>query len=348
MTAPAPSFPSSRELAGLWRSLNHADSADCWICHLLLHRVEAPVLVQAPSARLPLELAALRALAACEPATAVDLERRLALGPALVRRVLGKLAEDSLVQSEGPERWRVSATGSRLAAGQGVAAQAFERAVFYFHHRPDGAVSYLHLRQPGTPLTATPPGWSFAPRQLVECVQRPAEWKSRHHFPDAITEVLTLQSDLGTLTPDLPAWQLVVLDRAEHLTLLVIVQDGSLHGYAVEPQSWKVSSTEPALVLNDRSAVTETFGDLLREPEAESWHAVWKEWCADHGIPLAEAAGIRLVRRGVVLQVTGHPLRPERLRSLVDPTQPEHWLLAGAGPCRCAARIEFAAPRGRR
>lgn len=346
MTAVAPSFPSGREIAGLWRQVNAPGTADCWIGHLLLHRIEAPVLLDTPAARLPLELATLRALAASQPAETAQLEQRLALGHALARRVLASLHKDNLILAAGGDSWRLSATGTRLVTGLSTPTEAVSRSVFYFLQHPDGKVAYVHLRRPGTPLPATPPNWNFTPQHLVECTLRSSEWKQTHHFPKAVVRILTLHSDLTQLAPDLQAWELVILDQAETLTLLIVAEPHLLRGYALEPGTWNLVSAEPALILGPDSAIAEVLGDMMREPEMETWHAAWKEWCATHGIPLAEAAAIGLVHRGAALQVTGHPIRPERLRSLAgDAAHAEPWLLAGAGPFRCAARIEFAAAR---
>jgi hypothetical protein len=263
--------------------------------------------------------------------------------------VAGKLLTEGLIEAVGADGWRLTRIGSLLAEGQGSSGTHFQRDLFCFVQHPTGALRYLRLSQSGVPLSDAPAGWSFAPQLLADCVRQPTTWKARHHFPTEIVGIVTPQEEFPSSTADVPAWQRVILDRAEQLTVALVVQREAVRGYVAEPEQWKLLSSEPVFVLSERLAVEEAFGDLLSEPDTESWHAAWKEWCASHGIPLAEAAGIRLVRRGVALQVFGHPLRPERLRALAaDPAQPEPWLLAGTGPYRCAARLEFASPRGGR
>jgi hypothetical protein len=122
-----------------------------------------------------------------------------------------------------------------------------------------------------------------------------------------------------------------------------------LLGYRLHGDSWLVSPRHPVLTLDGMDAIREVLGEHLAEPSPEMWQSAWKEWCSSQGIPLAEAAGIRFQKRGIVLNVTGHPLRPERLRALaMDSSQAEQWLVAGTGPLWSVARIEFSSPHGPR
>jgi hypothetical protein len=345
MNLSAPAFPSSRELAALWRRLQAPDAATCWLGTVLLHRVEALVLVQGPPLLGTLELGTLRALFAHEPASLPELEDRLGIGVTLAQRVLAALAESGLVEPADADGWRLTAAGRAQATGAAQPLQRGRRRVFTFLQHPDSFLSFLDLHASGSPALELPFDWSFSPQTLADCIARAVEWKTAVSFPRDVWQLATLTDQEPTLAAVAP-WERVVFDRAEHLTLVLVARGAKIDGYQVNPADWQLAATEPVLTMSGGAAITETFRDLLHEPDAEAWQAAWREWCAAQGIPLAEAAGIRFVRRGMVLQVTGHPLRPERLRALAgDANQVEHWLLAGTGPLRCAARLEFAAPQ---
>src|SRR3954462_6286099 len=114
--APPPTWPNSRVLAGWWPTLERFQPRSLWLCHLLLHRVEAPVAVARPGPHSQLERLLLEALAAgaAEP----GLAPRLHLDAQVLRRLLAELESACLAHPDKAGAWSLSDEGKKALAGE--------------------------------------------------------------------------------------------------------------------------------------------------------------------------------------------------------------------------------------
>lgn len=346
MISAAQSFPNSRELAGLRRQLHLDAAADVtlYVGTLLAHHVEAAVLLRPSLPWNALEIGLLKALQSRGSVASQELVELTGLPGPVVQRLTNRLANAGLIASAEGERWRIATRGNQALAIPETPAPKLARREFFFLQHPDGTPRYATLALGGVPLPEPPPGWDFDLGVLEECIRQPAEWKQRHRFPEDV-EALVRPGSMEAHAGVAP-WQTVATDRAERLSLAVVCHKDDLRAFLVEATTWTLATHAPILHLRGQMAMQETFGDLLSDPEADSWHAAWRNWCTERGVPLPEAPGVQFQRRGMTLMVAGHPLRPERLRALAaDAGHEEHWLLAGHGAFRCAVRIEFGSPR---
>lgn len=339
--------PGSSQIADLVRHLQPPADAALWVGTVLVHRVHAAVAVADQRPALA-ELGVLRAVQLLGSATTAELSDLIGIPLAgLIRR----LTEQGILTADPTGRWRLTSWGERLLHQPQTPWLRWQRQEFFFLHHPDGRPRYAALTACVPGLFPESAGRDNQPKPseselaalanvLRQCIQQSPDWKRTHQFPSHVQRLF-----LDALEPSAeaaPPWQRSIRDRMEQISLAVVVRREGLHAYLTSPFNWTVAVKDPVLRLASRDAVSETFGDLLAEPDSEDWHAAWRGWCQARGIPLPEASGIHFQRRGLTLVVSGHPLRPERLRALA--TDEEHWLLAGAGPLRCAARLEFGRP----
>lgn len=336
--------PGSSQIAELVRQLQPPADAALWVGTLWVHHVEAMVVVAEERLTLA-ELGVLRAVQTLGSATVAQVAELIGHPFAwLVRR----LSEQGMLMPDATGRWRLTSWGERSLHEPQTPWPRWQRREFFFLHHPDGRPRFVAFTASGlSPLSESggrdsePKSSDADPAALAEavrhCIQQTPDWKRAHHFPQNVQRLLADATE-----PPLPAWRSAARGRLEQISLAIVVQKDALRAFLVSPFTWGIAARDPIVCLTGRDAVTETFGDLLAEPDSESWHAAWRGWCQARGIPLPEASGIHFQRRGLTLVVSGHPLRPERLRALA--TDEEHWLLAGAGPLRCAARLEFGRP----
>jgi len=344
MTSAAPSFPSGRELAGLVRSLPQFPEAALWVGHLTIHRLEVPVLVQETVPLAGVEKGILLALDSFGPSTLGRLQELLGLPQALLRNALGHLHRCGLVELQ-QDRWMLQSSVPCPADQPEAVVQRVCRREFFLLDHPDGCFRYVAWRAGTGPGREATPTRLPDPAVVQEWLEAPSPWKARHGFP---SDVVGLVRPKDPAIPEevCPGWKRIALHRAETYAVCILRLADRLTAHVVHPTTWTCAEATPALRMEDAEAIQETFGDLLAEPGQEQWHAAWRHWCTEHAIPLAEAPGVQFQRRGTTLHISGHPLRPERLRSLAaSPDQSEHWLLAGSCGLRCAARIEFGLAR---
>src|SRR5438309_8145082 len=103
---PELAFPSNRTLADWWKHLAPLQPRALWVAHLLLHRVEAMVKLQKPTAIDAFAQHVLKALAIAEPASA--LEASLPARRPLFFQVLRKLRAEDLVSCSATGCWSVT------------------------------------------------------------------------------------------------------------------------------------------------------------------------------------------------------------------------------------------------
>ncbi len=339
--APPLVFPSSRILAGWWRQFAPWVPRSLAVGHLLLHHVEALVLAERSPPLDPFAIFGLRALALSAPAAPADLEGRLHLGRQVVGRLLAELAAAGLAETDAAGCWRITATGRSVVEGGESHLTGFERRAFHFRDIPPGAFVPLDLAH--CSAVASPAGWAFDPAALRHCIGHAPDWKRRHGFPAEVRAVLTPNAPEGPGEP--PAWQRVILDRAEHLVLALAVipgdaEEGELRGFAVEPRGWLLGGSRPILSMGP--GWPESFPELALGPPPEAWRGSWRTWCQNHGVPAAEAEACTLNRDGPLLRVAAPGELRQRLHSANgEASRDEVWLLAGEGKMRTAARVEL-------
>src|SRR5262249_1179812 len=132
-------------------------------------------------------------------------------------------------------------------------------------------------------------GWHFDGSLLEACLRQPPEWKQRHHFPQDLEEILTVESDAGPGAP--PSWQRVIVDRPERLAVVLALapaEEGgeSLVGFPVQQEGWTLQAAKPAFILG--AGWQETFPDLTHEPDADAWRQAWQAWCRPRNLPAGE------------------------------------------------------------
>ncbi|MCS6976418.1 MAG: helix-turn-helix domain-containing protein [Gemmatales bacterium] len=343
MTAAAPSLPNDRQIAELAHRLHLGPDSHLWVGTVLVHHVEATVREYGGERLNVLELGLLRAVKVLGSASVQRLSEMLGLPTSAAERLCQHLSEHGLLAFMANHHWRLTPRGGQVLEDAETAAHRCRRRDFFFLRHPDGQPRFLHLAASGVGVNDLPHDWHFDLAWLEKCIQESEAWKHRHGFP---AEVLGVVRNTDTSDESLPPWCRIALDRAEQFCLIVVVHKEDLEAFLADPQSWNLATASPILRLKGRDALHETFGDMLALPDADSWHAAWRSWCQARSIPLPEAPGIQFQHRGTTLVVVGHPLRPERLRALAsDAGREEHWLLAGSGPLRCAARLEFGLPR---
>jgi hypothetical protein len=352
MTGAAPlTFPGSKPLSDWWRLLAPWRPRDLWIGHLLLHRVEAPVRLARSVHPDRFALLVLRALAleeASPPPAAADpadvLDRHLHLGRSWLHAVLGKLLADGLIGRNGDGLVRLTALGREALTAGSYADPRPERRTFYFAEssQPGRPPHFLNLTRAGVPLGPGWEHWEFDLGHLAACIDRPAEWKQRFGFPEDVRAVVGADAE-----PDpVPSWQRVILDRAEHLVVaLVLVPVGEggerLLAFAAQPEGWTLQADRPVLSLN--AGWLEPFPELGQDPPPERWREAWLAWCQPRGLPAAEAGAVGLERRGHRLRVLAPPRLREQLESShSDALRGRAWVVAGDGLVRATALLEIA------
>jgi hypothetical protein len=340
--APPLVFPSSRVLAGWWRQLAPFSPRSLAVGHLLLHHVEALVLTRGgPRSDEPFAPLILRALTLSpQAASPAELEGRLHVGRQFLGRILAGLEASGFVEADAAGRCHVTPAGRSLAGGGGPQPPRPERRAFHFRDTP--AAAFVPLEPWFCYPVAPPANWSFDPAALPRCVAQSPDWKRRRGFPQEVTAVLTPEES----GDEPPAWQRVMVDRAEHLVLALAVvpgdtDEGELRGFAVESRGWLLVGGRPVLAMGP--GWPEAFPEVAPGPPPEAWRGAWRTWCQGRGVPPAAAEACALSRDGCALRVEVPGEVRERLHlGNGEASREEVWLLAGEGGLRTAARVEFA------
>jgi hypothetical protein len=328
MTAGVPfPIPPDRVLSSWRRALAAFQPRRLWLGQLLLHRVEALVLV---ARRHEVELVRLALLRQLTEAAALD---HLRVDRDVLARWLHELSADGLIEPDG--EGRLTEQGRQALDSGAYTASVEERRVFTFLDEGDPIRPLLFVPFQGRAVAlAPPPGWRFDATILEECAGRSQEWKTRHGFPTDVEAVL------GPTAPDTEAatnWRRVILDRPEQILIVFIPLDDATRprrlGFAVRADDWVLQTDAPALSLDedDRKALPA----MGAEPSPEAWREAWRVWCQRRGLSDADACRIEALEDRVRV------VAPRGLASTLGGDRNEAWLLAGAGRTRGAAPKEI-------
>jgi hypothetical protein len=335
-------WPGSRVLAGWWPTLQRWHPRALWLHHLLLHHLDAPVAVSHSPALDELHRLLLESLVPGSELGA--LAASLSLDVPLLSRLLAELRAAGLVQEQDGQWAQTDAGRQAGSSPQGVCTTQ-ERRKLYFTQgdaRHPG-VRFLPLDHPPSPLPLSSSegaawaeqleGWQFDLRELQECLGRDPAWKQAHGFP----------ADVHSLAGGGEAWQRVVLDRAESVTVacLVTEEQDRLLGFSVQPAGWQLHGERPVLALGP--AWGEALPELADPVSLEEWRQAWRAWGQPRGLPPGEIEACHLEPHGVRLRVQAPRPLVERLRGArSDALKGEAWLLAGSGGrTRTAALIDL-------
>jgi hypothetical protein len=301
-----------------------------------LHRVEAMVCTSERVTVDALARAALERLAA-HPGGADALCQWFGISLPLAQALLGNLRQQGwLTHDAAPAR--LTPAGVEVSQRGSAERRRHTRRVFHFAVPTGGGPAHFLALPPGLAAPCSPPApdWRFHPDSLDSCVSAPTRWKQEHRFPEEVEQVCRL----GAGRPGcdaLPAWQQVILDRAECLRLAVTAGDRCL-GFAMAAATWKPLRPEPVFSFTPDEAAT-VLGAALAVPDSAAWRAAWETCRRPLGLPPGEVSNFRPTPDGPRLTVTLPPAAVARARS----AGADLWLLAGTGPFRCAAVPEFRA-----
>jgi hypothetical protein len=345
--APALAFPASKALAGWWRHLAPYKPSSIWIAHLVLHRVEAPVIAQQPSPVDSLGLFVLKAVAVTPGATASTIAELLDLPAGFVRQVLNNLAADHLVYENPDSSWAATASGAE-AIEHGIYTRAeFQRRPFYFVETEQAAPpQYLHLlNHPAMTDWHAHDAWRFDVNVLHNCLAEPVQWKTQRRFPDDVLRVAALVCAETSRPAARADWQSIILDQPRHLlALLMTVGQHSnaqeLLGFAIQQESLALKHDTPAFQLS--APWQQVFPALAQDPSLDQWRQAWHDWCRPRGLLLPEGENCPLERRGFKLRATLSNHLISKLRDIhSEVLHGDTWLLAGSGRTRAAATVQI-------
>jgi hypothetical protein len=327
-------FPGSRTVAAWWRELAPHQPLRLWLCHLLVHRVEA--LAEVENER-PLPAFRIEVLRSLNPG-----RRPEGLAPGLLARMTRELITAGLLTPTefGAEP---TAAGRHALANGTVTVHSLERRSFCFvdNRAAQQPPHLIHLCRRGTPVFPPEP-WEFTPDMLRAAASQSDDWKARFGFPG---DVRSIRLPEGNVLPSDDAWRAVVFDQAEYLFVAFIEVAGTdqgsrLCGFAAQPDNWSLDARAPAIELGE--SWQEALADVAKDPSADQWRNAWQARCQQRGLAAGDAAASQLQRSGIVLNVQAPQKLMIRLREIrADDIKGEGWLLAGTGRARAAARIEL-------
>jgi hypothetical protein len=327
-------LPGSRILRTWWATLAACQPRRLWYAHLLLHRVEVLVEVQGLAPQEQLDHALLGWIAHHPPPSREALLASLHFPPAyldsLLRRyqALGWLNLDPpRLTPAGRDRWQ-----SRAAPGPRL-----ERRWFTFLEGPNPAFVAL-APEALQPLPAVPSdgpvGDPWNPASLDNALTQPADWKTRHGFPEQVIRWLRLPPEPSEMhSPRVP------LVHSEQATLVLVESQrdhGAILAHRVSPEPGHL---DPAVVW--RLPNVATLEELAPLPEA-AWRESWLAWCQARQLPLADAESSQLRFEGHQLHVQAPPRLIEQLRQgRSESLEGAAWILTARGRIRAAACLHL-------
>ncbi len=342
------SWPGSRVLLAWWRELAARKPQQLRLSHLLVHRVEALVLVRRPRPldRWQRSLLALASTHLSHGGELLNSLTALQMDVQVLGQLVRELAESGLLHRNGSGRWQMTPEGRHALETGAVSIATEERRTFPFvDNSALGRPPHFLPLELGPPRLAEPAApeaasCSFEAASLEACIGQTLQWKARLHFPTDVESLLPPRPD------ESPAvnWRRVILDTVEHRLCAFIHTAPSsaaprLVGFSVRPEGWTVEP-QPLLALAD--GWEEALPDLAEEPSPQLWQQAWQSWAHPRSLPQAEVTACRLERVDHRLLVHAPPRLIDRLRAArSDAIKQEAWLLAGEGRTRTAAQIEL-------
>lgn len=329
-------YPGSRTLAGWWRQLQPQQPRAFQVGYGYVHRIDAPVEVCREQPTDALTHLLLQAIILDPNSSLDELHARLQLPVAVLRQILLAVECDGLLERTDRGHWRPTERGRHALAHRWYPLPIRCRSTLSFLERlnPLGQRSAPPLFVPLAENVGVP--WQvddshrFDPAWLQSCIAQSAEWKKRHGFPREI-ESLALQ-------PGVPAWEQVIVDRAERFLFVLLRSNAEWIGYSARADGWNLFDQTPIM----RLPVTDgTLGsDLLEAPALPVWQDAWRDWCKQRNLPLNEAESCTLTYQPPRLEVQAPERLVQRLRAAKsDLLKGEAWLLVGDGFVRTAAVI---------
>ncbi len=344
--ATAPPWPGSRVLLGWWRELAPRHPHQLAFARLLLHRVEAQVLVPRTHPLDPWQRALLRLIHARAPRGALEQSLSdLVVERQVLARLLRELTVAGLLNLNGTGIWHLTSAGRHaLETGARATAEEERRTFFFVDHSPRQRPPQFVPLHPHTPTTApsAPESatCSFDVACLEACIRQTPQWKAQHGFPTDVQALVLPYPD----APPEESWRRVILDSLESLALVIVQSFSSegrrvLLGFPLRAEGWALEA-EPVLTLGP--GWEEVLPDLAEEPPPEAWRQAWQAWCQPRSLPPSDVDVCRLERVDHRLLVHAPPRLIDRLRTArSDAIKQEAWLLAGTGRTRLAAQVEL-------
>lgn len=336
MSAPSPSWPSSRELAELWPHFHPWQPNAVWLGLLLLHRIEAPVLVSESLALDPLALHVLTMIPDHRIVTWDELHTGMALPTGLLRGILAELTRHGCLQANSANHWSLTDTGVRSRTDKQLFVRKSERRVFHFCDGiRDGVPAFVRWQSGAGQVSIPAPKtqWSVTPSVLQECVSAPTSWKTAHHFPTDIDSLAWRAEQDGMVSVN---DEQVMLHHVVRLPVAIILGRHCL-GFALTLPSWHLSHHPPLFHSSTLAETAHFIGADLSPPPISAWAEAWDMTRRPLGLPHGEVQAFEATAQGprVVIRMPAANLRKKPLPAS------ETWLLVGMGPFRCAARAEF-------
>jgi len=339
--------PSSRTLAGWWKQMTTLAPRRWWFGDLCVHRVEAAVQVRQVTPLPPLTQAVLHtlSLAPSEESSREELEESLRFPGPLLHQCLRQLSLGGMLDSVPPNRWRLTEPGRRAIADRKSESTVFDRRLFSFVERRDA--NGARLAPPFfVPMEAAPQtgpstaNLEFDVAWLEECIGQDPAWKETQGFPTNVERLLKFETNNGS--ESLPAWQKVVVDRLEVLTLVLAqpsAEPDRIHGFVITPANWALDLKTP--IFQRRIDATPY---LHEESSAQACRDAWLAWAKLRNLPAQDVEACELSLEGVVLHVRGPRRLLDSLRqSKSDLVRGEAWVLLGDGFVRQAVRLDLTA-----
>jgi hypothetical protein len=332
-------FPGSKTLAGWWRQLLPLQPLALAVGYGFLHRVEAPVIALNEEPIDPLIHLILQAftLDANTSIRVTDLQERLPLPPAVVKRMVASMQADGLLASGGPGHWQLTERGQHALQHRSVPTRGSRRRVFPFLERMDPVGQRVAPPAYVPVAECVGSSWTvnglhrFDIAELRQCIDQPTAWKEACAFPLDVEAM----ADAGALE----AWQQVVVDRPERVMLGLLQVNGAggreVHGFAVRVDGWTLHDRAPVLRM---PAPAEAIWPV--EPTMPNWQDAWRTWCKQNKLPANEVDACTLTYQAPRLEVQAPARLVQRLQAAKsDLFRGETWILVGDGYVRTAVQL---------
>jgi hypothetical protein len=345
-------YPGSKTVAGWWRQLAPRHPTTLAIGYGFLHRVDAPVHVLEEKSIDSLSHLVLQALAleGAKTVGVADMQERLHLPVAMVRRMLAVMRDDGLLAGADTEGWQPTERGRAALERRSFPVHVLKRRSFPFLECLDAAGNrlaapqFVPIGECASAAWSVDDGHRFDVNVFQRCLEQASPWKHAHRFPQ---DVEPLPAD-GTLE----AWQRVVVDRPERIMLALVVVGGEsgkeVHGFAVKVDGWTLFDGAPVLRMPALTEPDALWPELLQPPPMPVLQDAWRSWCKQRQMPGNEVEMCTLTYQPPRLAVHAPPRLVQRLQAAKsDLFKGDAWILVGDGYLRSATQLAIATSRDR-